>query len=427
MKISIPLIICLLAACTPLAQNSTSSGGSTKILKNFDFAYESQIHTMVIRPAFDDPQAYLQPAVTAMGQWNLMLEFDDLHTERDTYYLRILHRNRDWTQSELQDLDFMSEYNEFPINNLEFSVDTHVPYIHYWINLPAVKLPGNYIALVYRGSDKSDIILTKRFMVYDTRVSFQQERNLIGAGSVASQNQQINFALSYKNLEVINPLESINVTVRQNQRWDHLATDLKPSFVREIEKQLEYRFFEETKMFKGGNEFRFFDLRSLNSPGRNVASVNKTVKPYEVYIEKDKPRTGQAYAQYADYNGGFIPRNLDYRDENFNNYSRVNFTLASEQLPGNVYVTGRFYNWNTDEGNRMQYDSARQEYRAALLLKQGWYDYQYVTDAFKLRPDHLEGSHFETENSYEILVYYRALQPRADLLVGYIKLEKNQR
>jgi hypothetical protein len=206
-----------------------------------------------------------------------------------------------------------------------------------------------------------------------------------------------------------------------------MATDVKPSFVREIEKQLEYRFFDEAKMFKGGNEFRFFDLRSLNSPGRNVASVNKMVKPYEVYLEKDKPRTSQAYAQYLDYNGGFIPRNLDYRDESFNNYSQVNFTLTSKQLPGNVYVIGKFCNWNTLEENLMQFDSVKQEYHAGLLLKQGWYDYQYLVASNKLPPYYLEGSHFETENSYEILVYYRALQPRADLLVGYIKLEKNQR
>ena len=67
-----------------------------------------------------------------------------------------------------------------------------------------------------------------------------------------------------------------------------MATDVRPSFTREIEKELEYRFFEEDKMFRGGNEFRFFDLRSLNNPGRNVGYVAKSSKPYEVYIATDK-------------------------------------------------------------------------------------------------------------------------------------------
>jgi hypothetical protein len=321
----------------------------------------------------------------------------------------------------------MTEFNEFPLNDYEFSIDTHIPYIHYRINLPPVKLPGNYLAVVYRGNDKNDIILTKRFMVYDNRISFENERNLIGAGNVAALNQQINFTINYKNLDIINPLQNLNVSVRQNQRWDNMALDIKPSFVREIEKQSEYRFFDESKMFKGGNEFRFFDLRSLNYPGRNVASVSKTVKPYEVYLGLDKSRADEAYAQYLDYNGNFIIANLDYRDDAFTNYANVHFTLASKQLPGEVYVTGAFNYWNLNAENRMRYDSLHGEYQTVILMKQGWYDYQYYVKSETLPPYFLEGTHFETENAYEILVYYRPFQPRADLLIGYIRLEKNKR
>ena len=427
MKIKNLIIIFLLSACTPLVQSSTNPGSDTKILRNIDYAYEDQIKTIIIRPAIDDPQSYMLPAVTQLGQWNLMLEFDDLRTERNNYYARIEHCNRDWSKSMLQDLDFMNAFNEFALTDFEFSVDTHIPYTHYRFSLPPVKLPGNYLVVVYRGSDKQDIILSKRFMVYDNRVSFENERNLIGAGSMASLNQQINFTLSYKNLEIINPMENINVSIRQNQRWDNIASDVRPSFIREVDKQLEYRFFDDAKMFKGGNEFRFFDLRSLISPGRNVASVNKTVKPFEVYIEKDKSKSNQAYSQLPDYNGNFIPQNLDYNDENFSNYANINFTLAAKRLSGEVYVTGKFTHWNLTSENLMQYDSLHQEYHAKILLKQGWYDYQYYVKSKNLPPYFLEGSHFETENAYEILVYYRALQPRADLLIGYIKLEKNQR
>lgn len=427
MKIKNLIIICLLSACTPLVQSSINSGGDTKILRNIDYAYEDQIKTIIIRPAYDDPQSYMLPAVTQLGQWNLMLEFDDLRAERNNYYARIEHCNRDWSKSMLQDLDFMNTFNEFPLTDFGFSVDTHIPYTHYRFSLPAVKLPGNYLVVVYRGGDKQDIVLSKRFMVYDNRVSFENERNLIGAGSMASLNQQINFTLSYKNLEIINPMENINVSIRQNQRWDNIASEVKPSFIREVDKQLEYRFFDDAKMFKGGNEFRFFDLRSLISPGRNVASVNKNVKPFEVYIEKDKSKSNQVYSQLPDYNGNFIPQNFDYNDENFSNYANVNFTLAAKRLPGEVYVTGKFTHWNLTSENLMQYDSLHQEYHAKILLKQGWYDYQYYVKSPPLPPYFFEGSHFETENAYEILVYYRALQPRADLLIGYIKLEKNQR
>jgi hypothetical protein len=181
-------------------------------------------------------------------------------------------------------------------------------------------------------------------------------------------------------------------------------------------------------MFKGGSEFRFFDLRSLNNPGRNVARVDKSVKPYEVFIEPDKSRQFEAYSQYLDYNGGFIPDNLDYRDPAFSNYANINFTLQSSQpYPGNVFVTGAFNYWNLNDVNRMHYDSAHREYRADILLKQGWYDYQYIVQSPGVAPYLFEGSHYETENLYEIFVYYRPFNPKADLLIGYLRLEKNAR
>lgn len=427
MKGKLLVFMWLLCACTPLTQISQNSASNPKALRLADFTYEPEIRTVVIRPSTDDAGSYLEPAVTRLGEWNLMLEFDDLRDHSDYYYARLIHCNYDWTRSGLMDLDFLDEFNEFPVQDFEFSVDTHIPYAHYRMNLPPVKLPGNYVVAVYRGSDKDDLILTKRFMVFDPRVTFENERNLIGAGSTASLNQQINFTVNYKNLNIINPLVNVKVAVRQNRRWDNIAMDIRPSFVREIEKEIEYRFFDADKMFKGGNEFRFFDLRSLNNPGRNVARVDKSVKPYQVYVEPDKSRQYEAYAQYPDLDGGFIPGNLDYADDAFTNYAHVNFALKTQPYPGDVFVMGAFNYWNLNDVNRMHYDSAHQQYTADILLKQGWYDYQYLLRSKDVPPYLFEGSHYETENFYEILVYYRPFQPKADLLIGYLRLAKNAR
>jgi hypothetical protein len=428
MKINVLTIIIILQGCTPISQSSLNSVSNPKELSFTDFIYEDPIRTVLLHPSINDSQASLQPAVTALGEPNLVLQFDDLSTQRDNFYARIIHCNFDWTKSTLMDLDYMTQFNEFAINNFEYSADTHVPYVHYWFPLPPVKRPGNYLLVVYRGSNKDDLILSKRFMVHDRQMTIGGERNLVGAGNVARLNQQLNFTVNYKNLDIINPLENVKVVVRQNQRWDNLSSDIRPSFVREIEKQLEYRFFDDAKMFKGGNEFRFFDMRSLISPGRNVAKVDKSAKPYEVYIQRDKSRADEAYGQYMDMNGGFILDNFDYRDASFSNYAFVNFSLASRNpVPGDVFVTGAFHQWNQNEENLMYYDSTKHEYTGRILLKQGWYDYQYLVRSEELPPYFLEGSHFETENSYEIFVYYRSFQPRADLLLGYQRFEKNQR
>jgi hypothetical protein len=75
----------------------------------------------------------------------------------------------------------------------------------------------------------------------------------------------------------------------------------------------------------------------------------------------------------------------------------------------------------------MKYDSASKQYKSRQLIKQGWYDYQYIVKSPTKPEYYIEGSHFETENLYEIFVYYRSFQPMADLLIGYYKVEANSR
>ena len=412
--------------CVPITQSSNFQSENGKNLQLLDLSYESQIKTVRLSPVGVDSRAQLLPAVVQLGTWNLLLQFDDLRPQRENYYARIIHCNQNWTKSTLSDLDYMSEYNEFPINTFEFSLDTHQPYVQYRFRLPGVKLPGNYVVMVYRNGDKSDVILTKRFMVYDQKLTFMREGNLMGPGSLASSIQQLNFTINYKKVPLINPLESVNVTVRQNQRWDNLMENIKPSFIRENIQELEYRFFDVKNIFKGVNQFRFFDLRSLNYPGRNVLNVDKTKRPYQVFIQLDKSRKGDPYSVYDDMNGNFSTDNYDTRNAVAGNYADVHFTLLSpEPINGDVYLSGAFTNWSFSNEYKMTYDAIRKEYQGSAFLKQGWYDYQYVVKSSTLPAYYFEGTHFETENEYEILVYYRAFQPNADLLIGYIRVLEN--
>ena len=421
-------IVTIISGCAPIPQSSDNQSENGKVFQLFDIAYEAQIKTIKLTPIGTDSRSQLLPAVTSLGTWSLQLEFDDLRDQRDTYNAQVIHCNHDWTKSTLSDLDYLSQYNEFPLTTFDFSLDTHIPYVHYKFKLPAVKLPGNYVLLIYRGTDRADIILTKRFMVYDQKVSLARQNNLVGPGALASVNQQLNFVINYENIELTNPIENINVTIRQNQRWDNFLQQVKPTFIRESSRDLEFNFFDPEKMFKGGNEFRFFDIRSLNYPGRNVATVNKIVRPFQVKIQTDKTRNGEAYASYDDLNGEYNTDNYDFRNAVSGNYANVYFTLTSpEPIGGEVFLSGSFTNWSLTNEYKMTYDLSNKEYHAMALLKQGWYDYHYVTKSAKLPKYHFEGSHFETENDYEIFVYYRSFQPQADLLLGYFRFEENPR
>ncbi len=329
-----------------------------------------------------------------------------------------------------EDLDFISEYNEFVINDYAFSSNTVIPYVHYKFKVPNVKIPGNYLLVVYRDGNKSDLVLSQRFMAFDNRTSILQDNQSIGSINLRLTNQQLNFTLNYKGLEIVNPFESVHVVIRQNQRWDNAKFNVKPSFVREDRKQIEYRFFDEDKYFNAGNEFRFIDFRSINFPGQNTDRIDKAAKPFHLWIQKDKSRLGDSYAQYLDLNGQYYIENLDYNsdDEITSDYIDVTMTLVTPPLSnGKVYTLGAFNNYRKYAENEMTYQKALGAYEFTTRLKQGWYDYQYLVVSDQQEPYYFEGSHYETENFYEIFVYYRPFQPDADLLIGYFPIAINQR
>jgi hypothetical protein len=398
-----------------------------KTLALMDKTYEPQIRTVQCYPNQPVDATMLIPAAVTMRQQDLVIEFDDLVEERNNYYVKLIHCNFDWIKSGLMDLDFMKDYNEFTISEYSFSINTHIPYVHYRFMVPPVKLPGNYVVIVYRDGNKQDLILSRRIMVYDNRMALAADDRMAGLGNIQSTNQALNFTISYGNTEIINPMSSVHVTIRQNQRWDNAKFDIKPSFIRENSSQLEYRFFDMDNSFQAGNEFRFIDFRSLNNPGQNTFKVDKSHKPYDVVANLDAPRGTESYSQYADLDGGFYIDNLDYRQEPWisANYVNVNFGLRSPKLGGEVYLVGAYNGWARTEENKMVYNQGM--YSLRMLLKQGFYNYQYLVDGTNTQANQIEGSHFQTENVYEVLVYYRPFQPNADLLIGYFTIPVNPR
>ncbi|HZY82207.1 MAG TPA: DUF5103 domain-containing protein [Cyclobacteriaceae bacterium] len=398
----------------------TVPGFAQKRLLFQDAVYEENIKTVMLHPPGGNRDNLL-PSVAPLGQQNLILEFDDIQESRNNYYLRIIHCNSDWTKSSLLDLDFMPVYNEFVINDYQYSNNTYLPFVHYKIQVPRVKLPGNYLVMVYRESNKDDIVLTARMMIFDNRVTLSANTNLVGNSTLNATNQQINFFVDYKGLQVFNAMDNFKVVIRQNQRWDNARFNVKPSFIRDDISQLEYRFFDQDKQWLAGNEFRFVDFRSLISPGRNTLKIDRTVKPFVLKVQPDGSREGLAYAQYADLDGNYAIENLDYHDPVLScQYIFVDFTLRVPEVPGaTIYVMGNFNHFAKTDENRMKWNRATGAYETSIVLKQGWYDYTYYVESPTLPATHFEGSHYQTENFYEVFVYYKSLTPMADLLVGY--------
>lgn len=398
-----------------------------KTLTFSDQSYEEEIRTVMLHPNAGTG-SNLRPAVAEIRNQNLVLEFDDLQADRSNYYVKLIHCNADWQKSSLMDLDFLSDYNEFPITEYDAAFNTSLPYVHYYFHVPPVKLPGNYLLVAYREGDPDDILLSKRFMIYDNIVSLVRDNQIEGTGNIFATNQQLNFKVNYQRLDVINPMESFHVVIRQNQRWDNVRMNVKPSFVRDDRRELEYRFFDQDNQFMAGNEFRFVDFRSLNFPGQNTGKLNRGKRPFHLSVIPDKPKTDMAYGKYRDMNGGYVIENLDNRDGAISgDYLFVTFTLLSAPVNGQVYVVGAMNNWTRSSENKMSYNKDQNLYEVTLFLKQGIYDYQYWLESKSTNGFAIEGSHFETENLYEIFIYHRPFKPNADVLVGYYPIPVNPR
>jgi hypothetical protein len=422
-------LLMALQACGPIP---TSGGGGTATgplpsLQSTNMQYDTNIKSVQLYPDDGSATSQLLPAVMPItGQRRLVLHFDDLRQERQDYNVRIVHCNYNWEPSRLSTLEYLQDYNEFPITDFSYSYNTRQQYVHYQIAVPPVKLSGNYLMVVYRNRNPNDLILTRRFMVYENLAPVQT--HLVAApGGARLQRQQIDLDVLYRNIPgIVDPTTQLKVVIRQNQRWDNAIVNLRPTGDRTASQQLEYQLFDLSNAFLGGNEYRFFDLRTLRANGQNVAGlrVDTVRRSLDAFLLPDKPRGRLAYASREDINGGYIIANLDFQEDPTisADYADVHFFLKMEDpLPWPVYVAGDFSNYQATAPYTMQYDASLGGYTADVPLKQGWYNYIYLAGN-KDNAMNLEGTFSETENFYEVFVYYRPNTKPADILVGYTTL-----
>jgi hypothetical protein len=408
-----------------LKNNQSVIGKDTGELIYEDKIYNPDIKTVNLYVNKGYLGAQAEPAVINIREpFQLMLEFDELYEDARYFQANIIHCNWDWTPSQLKSIEYLDIYNEFEISQYEYSLNTKIPYTHYRFLVPKVILPGNYLLVVYGRDDPEDLALTKRFIVYDPLVNITPSIQRSSGIQERRSHQQIDFTISYAGLEIFNPQSDIKVVIRKNQSWKSAITNLKPTILRELDHFLEYRHFNLENNFYGGNEYRFFDLNSVRAPGRNVDRVIIKDDRIDAFLLMDKSRVHEFYGQWQDYNGGYFISNIDGIDPTTEaEYVYVHFFLESEQsFPSDVYLYGKISHYNLLPEFKMKYQSELGGYRADLLLKQGWYDYIYYT------PDDpwiVEGSHFETRNEYEILVYYLPQGKISEYLIGYISFNAN--
>jgi Domain of unknown function (DUF5103) len=371
------------------------------------------------------------PVVNLNSNDQVELHFDDLDGDVKYYYYTYQLCNNDWIPVELSQFDYMKGFTQLRISNYRFSSISLTRYTHYQAVLPDrsgyITRSGNYILKVYLNGDTSQLAFTKRLMVLENKSSLLARVVQPYAPAEFQTHQRVQFSVSMKGIDAFNANQQVKVVILQNNRWDNAITNLVPTFIRGT--TLEYNS-ENVGVFPGGKEWRWLDLTDFHLQSDRVVTANYNKRSTEVFVKPDRPRDGQKYVYYKDYNGMYISsaiRGLNPLWEA--DYATVHFSFAPPNgvpYPNkNVYLFGQLTNYNYADSLQMTFNPDKGIYETHLLMKQGYYDYTYVA-VDKNNPairNEMDGNYYETENLYTILVYYKSFTDRADQLIGVATLD----
>lgn len=413
------LLWSLQAACTSL--------GAQQALRYADYIYRPAIKTVKLEVKGTDGT----PPLLELGSGDqLHLQFDDLDPEQRQLYYSIEHCNADWTPSGIMFSYYLQGLQQDLLQDFRYSFNTRRQYLHYDLFFPnnnmRILLAGNYLLRVYEDGDKDNLVLTRRFMVYRNQVKIAARVKRPADMELRDTHQEIDAVVLLESLKAINPATSIRLVMQQNQRWDN-AIGLKPFGINQ--QQLNYDYDDGRNCFPGGNEYRAFDTRSLRQQSLSINRYLREGELVEAVLMPDPVRTFLEYQSLQEVNGRFFIRNSDGSGEPEvdADYVWVNFRLPFETpvKDGNLFIFGALSDWQFRDEFRLTYDYAIKAYTARILLKQGIYNYSYVLAASpeaKGDETYIEGSHFNTENDYMLLLYNRGYTNNFDELVGLLRL-----
>lgn len=368
------------------------------------------------------------PVIRLNSDEKLVLNFDLLADQPESYYYTILHCDKDWNRSDIFQNNYMKGDAENPVEDYSNSFNTTVSYIHYSLTFPndrvSLLLSGNYILEIYTSGKQEEPAITQRFVVSEDAAKTTVSVHRPQMTKENNTHQQVDFEVNYSGLALTDPARNIYAFILQNGRWDNAKRNLKPEFNGSSE--LRYNSLSDKNIFQGGNEYRYFDIKSIRYQTEYVKKIDFVIPGYNIYLFPSENREHKPYFYWQDFNGKyFIAFQEGKKPDIESDYVNVYFTLPSDQaVPGGkIYVSGGLNNWAFDQNNLMTYNPGKKQYECTMLLKQGWYNYEYVflkDGETNGSASFFEGSHYETENDYLVLIYYRNPRDRYDRVISSV-------
>ena len=397
-----------------------------------DHIYKSNIRTVKLYKYGD---VYSYPIIMLNSADQLELHFDDMDADMKYYYYSFQLCNADWTPANIQSYDYIRGFQTNRITTYRTSSIVAARYTHYQVTFPernsVPTRSGNYLLKVFLNDDTSKLVFTKRFLVVNNKAAVTAIVTQPFNANFFRTHQRVQVSVNTANAQInaFSP-QDLKVTVVQNNVWASSSIIDRPTIFRG--NYYEYSD-EENTTFQAGKEWRWIDLRSfrlLSDRMQRIVDTNKTRT--DIYVKPDAERREQVYVFYRDYNGLYAIENIDGTNPYWqSDYAWVHFTYVP---PGNrayegksIYLFGELTSYLPNGSSKMIFNEEKGVYEKELYLKQGYYNYSYITmtdkkDAYPgVSLENTEGNYWGTENNYMVLVYYRPFGARADELIGFTR------
>lgn len=392
--------------------------------------YENHVYNSNIRTVLLHRKGHelTMPVITLGSNEQLHLHFDDISPDISDFVFEFVHCGANWQPTDFMPMEFIDGLPYDYITDYDLSRNTLQTYTHYNLYFPyngmQLTKSGNYIVKVYPEGEQDNVVLTWRFMIIEPKVRIKSRVHAATDVAKRFSHQEVDFSvLADQGYELVDPYNTVNVVVMQNNRWDNAIYNLEPRFAKQDELDYDYEY---GNLFQGGNEFRQFDCRDLNFTPQFIDSIRyyRGDKREHVYTSKGVNRAYLAYLDKDDINGKRLINKRGFANSSVDaDYVWVHFKLPFDEplSGGDLYLSGALCDWKMTNRNKLRYNPVDKQYEAKLYLKQGYYNYHYVylKDGKRQADERtVEGSHAQTENEYTVYVYHRGITDVYDRLVG---------
>jgi hypothetical protein len=336
-------------------------------------------------------------------------QFDDLYGTEANYYFEIVHCDYNWNPTDIPKTDYIKGFDGQRILGYENSINTLQIYSHYKLPIPnqfmQLRISGNYVLKIL--DESKEVVLSRKFIVYEDLVSIPMQIKRARVANYLESKHNIDFSIKSLSIIFQNPLKNVKVALFQNGQLNNAIKNIAPQYT--IGNDLVYKYDSETQ-FWAGNEFLYFDNSNIRAAGNAIARIDSANGIYNSYLFTNSGRKNLQYTLFPDVNGNFAIRSLNsIQNEIEADYAWVYFSLSAPSALKNqsIYVTGMFNNYSLSPESKMDFNTEKNIFEKAILIKQGFTNFQYqvADEKGNIDGEHaVDGNFWQTENDYTVLV-----------------------